>query len=62
MQNFRARREKLRKTNVKLTPLTPLDPFQNGYLIGNWVIHTVFDKESESEVKKCKILEPGGEN
>ena len=23
-------------------------------------IYTVFDEESESEVKKCKILEPGG--
>ena len=25
-------------------------------------IYTVFDKESESEVKKFKILEPGGKN
>ena len=25
-------------------------------------IYTVFYKESESEVKKCKILEPGGKN
>ena len=24
--------------------------------------YTVLDEESESEVKKCKILEPGGEN
>ena len=24
-------------------------------------IYTVFDEESESEVKKCEILEPGGE-
>ena len=23
-------------------------------------IYTVFDEESESEVKKCQILEPGG--
>ena len=28
----------------------------------NLVIYTVFYKESESEVKKCQILEPGGEN
>ena len=28
----------------------------------NLAIYTVFYKESESEVKKCKILEPGGEN
>ncbi len=28
----------------------------------NLAIHTVAYKESESEVKKCKILEPGGEN
>ena len=35
MQNFRARREKLRKTNVNLTPL---DPFQKTYLIGNFVL------------------------
>ena len=25
-------------------------------------IYTIFYKESESEVEKCKILEPGGEN
>ena len=25
-------------------------------------ICTVFDEESESEVEKCKILEPGGKN
>ena len=25
-------------------------------------IYTVFDEESESEVKKCRILEPGGKN
>ena len=25
-------------------------------------IYTVFYKESESEVKKCQILEPGGKN
>ena len=25
-------------------------------------IYTVFDEESESEVKKCQILKPGGEN
>ena len=28
----------------------------------NLTIYTVFYKESESEVKKCKILEPGGKN
>ena len=28
----------------------------------NLAIYTVFYKESESEVKKCKILEPGGKN
>ena len=28
----------------------------------NLGICSVFCKESESEVKKCKILEPGGEN
>ena len=26
------------------------------------VIHTVLDEESGSEVKKCQILQPGGEN
>ena len=26
----------------------------------NLAIYTVFYKESESEVKKCQILEPGG--
>ena len=25
-------------------------------------IYTVLDEESESEVEKCKILEPGGKN
>ena len=25
-------------------------------------IYTVWDEESESEVKKCQILEPGGKN
>ena len=25
-------------------------------------IYTVLDEESESEVKKCQILEPGGKN
>ena len=25
-------------------------------------IYTVFHEESESEVKKCQILEPGGES
>ena len=28
----------------------------------NLAIYTVFCKESESEVKKCQILEPGGKN
>ena len=28
----------------------------------NLAIYTVSYKESESEVKKCKVLEPGGEN
>ena len=28
----------------------------------NLAIYTVFYKESESEVEKCEILEPGGEN
>ena len=28
----------------------------------NLAIYTVFYKESESEVKKSKILDPGGEN
>ena len=27
----------------------------------NLAIYTVFYKESESEVEKCEILEPGGE-
>ena len=27
----------------------------------NLVIHTVFYKESESEIEKSQILEPGGE-
>ena len=27
----------------------------------NLAIYTVFYKESESEVRKCQILEPGGE-
>jgi len=27
----------------------------------NLAIYTVFYKESESEVKNCRILEPGGE-
>ena len=27
----------------------------------NLAIYTVVHKESESEVKKCKILKPGGE-
>ncbi len=28
----------------------------------NLATYTVFYKESESEVKKCQILEPGGKN
>mgnify|MGYP003350801796 FL=1 len=28
----------------------------------NLAIYTVFYKESESEVEKCEILEPGGKN
>ena len=28
----------------------------------NLTIYTVFYKESESEVEKCQILEPGGKN
>ena len=28
----------------------------------NLAIYTVFYKESESEVKKCQILDPGGKN
>ena len=35
MQNFRARRENLRKTNINLTPL---DPFLKCYLIGNFLL------------------------
>ena len=32
------------------------------FLRSQVAIHTVFDKESESEVEKCPVLEPGGKN
>ena len=44
-----------------LFPPSPLDLFQKGYLIGNLAIYTVLNQESESEIKKCKFLEPGGD-
>ena len=37
-----------------------LDFFMN--LLQNLAIHSVFYKESESQVKKCQISEPGGKN
>ena len=39
-------------------PLTPLNACQSS----SRAIYTVFNKESESEVKKYQILEPGGKN
>ncbi len=35
---------------------------EKGYLIRNLAIHTFFYKESESEVQKWKMLEPGEKN
>ena len=63
MPKFKARREKSRKTNVKWT--FSIFPFLGRIFIifgQHLAIYTVVYKESESEVKKCKILEPGGKN
>ena len=43
-------------------PLDPLNDFFPKFGHIYIYIYIVFYKESESEVKKCKILEPGGKN
>ena len=52
----------LRKTEILETKVFRKN--RKKYFLGSrhaqLAIYTVFDEESESEVKKCQILEPGG--
>ena len=59
---FRARREKLRNTNVKLRFSICYQKKGCIFMIfaQHFAIYTVFCKESESEAKKQQCLHPGG--
>ena len=62
MHNFRAGREKLGKFDKKIRNRDPYFLLQNlDSRHSQLAKYTVLDEESESEVKKYKILEPGGE-
>ena len=55
MQNFRARGQK-----IEIKILKSIRPEGLDFWRSQVAIYTVFHEESESEVEKCQILEPGG--